>query len=92
MHLHEAVELIREAVSPGHGTWADIGAGTGIFSEALMELLESGKIIAVDKSPHSLYSLKSSKQEVVFEILEGDFHQLLDLPPLDGILMANSLH
>jgi SAM-dependent methyltransferase len=56
MTLTEAIDLIRPAVVPLSGVWADIGAGTGLFTEALMLILEEGKVIAVDKSPHSLYA------------------------------------
>ncbi len=56
MTLHEAIDLIRPGVIPPSGIWADIGAGTGLFTEALLEILEEGKVIAVDKSPHGLYS------------------------------------
>ncbi|MFZ1678548.1 MAG: class I SAM-dependent methyltransferase [Saprospiraceae bacterium] len=58
MTLHEAINLIRPGVTPSSGIWADIGAGTGLFTEALMEILEEGKVIAVDKSPHGLHSNK----------------------------------
>ena len=99
MELQETVQLLRPAIKHVHGTWADIGAGTGVFTEALFEILESGKIIAVDKNTHSLYKLfdqdwlrRNKKTGIDFEILEGDFHQPLQLPPLDGILMANALH
>ena len=107
MTIEEAVELISDAVFPRTGTWADIGAGTGLFTRALIEILENGKVIAVDKSPHSLYAseflsgLQSqihqpnsqiSNPKLQIEIVEADFHKELHLPPLDGILMANSLH
>ena len=99
MTLQEAIDLIRPAVMPTSGTWADIGAGTGVFTEALMEILEVGKIIALDKSPHALYeignrqsAIDNKKNKISLEIVEGDFHQPLDLPMLDGIIMANSLH
>lgn len=91
MEIEEAISLIRPAVTPSSGTWADIGAGTGLFTMALMEILEEGKILAVDKSPHALYQIKPSGK-TDFEIIEADFHQPLDLPSLDGIIMANSLH
>lgn len=91
MQVEEAISFIRPAVIPASGTWADIGAGTGLFTMALMEILEEGKILAVDKNPHALYQIKPSAK-IDFEIVEADFHQPLDLPALDGIIMANSLH
>ena len=96
MTLNEAIDLIRPGITPTSGTWADIGAGTGLFTEALIEILESGKVIALDKSPHSLYEI-GNKQSVIgkkisLEIVEADFHQPLHLPPLNGIIMANALH
>ena len=91
MTLQEAIELIRPGVEPNHGTWADIGAGTGMFTLALMEILVEGKIIALDKSPHALYKIKPSST-INLEIVDADFHHPLDLPALDGIVMANALH
>ncbi|MEP6645540.1 MAG: class I SAM-dependent methyltransferase [Saprospiraceae bacterium] len=91
MILQEAIDLIRPGIRNTSGTWADIGAGTGMFTLALMEILEEGKIIALDKSPHALYSILSTVS-IEFEILEGDFQHPLLLPRLDGIIMANALH
>ena len=91
MTLQEAITLIKPGVQPTHGTWADIGAGTGMFTLALMEILTEGNIIAVDKSPHALYKIKSSAN-VNVEVIDADFHKTLPLPALDGIVMANSLH
>jgi len=91
MTLQEAISFIRFGVQPLSGTWADIGAGTGLFSLALMQILEEGSVIAVDKSPHALYNI-NAPNHIHFEIVEGDFNNLLDLPPLDGIVMANALH
>ena len=92
--LPEAIDLIRPAVIPTSGTWADIGAGTGVFTEALLEILDEGKVIALDKSPHVLYKSKfeNRNSKIDLEIIEADFHLPLELPPLDGIIMANSLH
>ena len=99
MDLREAINLIKPAISNTAGNWADIGAGTGVFTEALFEILESGDIIAVDKNTHSLYKLfddewlrRNKKPGIEFEILEADFHNPVLLPPLDGIVMANALH
>jgi len=91
MTLSEAVQLIRPGITTTDGTWADIGAGTGMFTLALMEILTEGKVIAVDKSPHALYKLKSTPR-ISLEIVDADFNQPLHLPTLDGIVMANSLH
>ena len=91
MTIQEAIEFIRPVIIPPRGVWADIGAGTGLFSQALMEILDQGKVIAVDKSPHPLYSIIPSGL-VTFEIVEADFQKPVHLPSLDGIIMANSLH
>ena len=89
--LHEAIELIQKGVNHPIGTWADIGAGTGMFTLALMEILTEGKIIALDKSPHALYKIKAPTH-VGLEIIDADFDRPLDLPELDGFVMANALH
>jgi ubiquinone/menaquinone biosynthesis C-methylase UbiE len=91
MNLEEAISFIRPGVKPLHGTWADIGAGTGVFTQAMMHILEEGRVIALDKNPHLLYSLKSMPH-VHLSVVEGDFNHALALPPLDGIIMANALH
>ncbi len=92
MQLNQAINLISRGVPQELAIWADIGAGTGLFTLALEQLLEKGStIFAIDKSPHALYrSPLSRKQNVVIE--EGDFHKTLPLPEVDGILMANTLH
>ena len=92
MTQHEAIKLIgRGVVEHPTGNWADIGAGTGVFTLALREILTNGKIYAVDKSPHALWRLPL-KADIPIEIVEGNFNLPLDLPILDGILMANTLH
>jgi SAM-dependent methyltransferase len=91
MTIPEAISFIRPGIHPRSGTWADIGAGTGLFTNALMEILEEGSIIAIDKSPHALFSIKAPGH-IHFEIREGDFNHPLELPSLDGIVMANALH
>jgi trans-aconitate methyltransferase len=89
--VEEAIAFIRPGIINSQGVWADIGAGTGTFTEALFHLLKSGKVIATDKSPHALYSLKSPAH-IQFEIVDADFTKPMELPEVDGILMANALH
>ena len=87
----EAVALIKSGIPSPSGTWADLGAGTGMFTLALRSLLESGTIYAVDKNPHVLWSIAGGGPiEIV--VHEADFTRPLELPPLDGIVMANALH
>ncbi|WP_170110442.1 class I SAM-dependent methyltransferase [Flavilitoribacter nigricans] len=91
MELKNAVDFIKNAVIPVKGTWADIGAGSGIYTQALDQVLEAGSIIyAADKNPHMLYRLRLENCELRIE--ELDFTRPFTLPPLDGIIMANALH
>lgn len=91
MSPEEARTFIKDAVIPGSGVWADIGAGTGVFTVALMSILKEGRVIAVDKSPHALYQLRATGN-IELQIEEGDFTRPLSLPDLDGVLMANAVH
>ena len=90
------VALLRAAVEPG-GTWADIGAGSGAFTLALADLLgPDGRIIAVDRDAGALaenaQSVASRFPDVAVETVVADFRKRLQLPPLDGLVAANSLH
>ena len=91
MTISEAIAFLRPAIHPTKGSWADIGAGTGIFTEALMNILTEGEVYAIDKSPHALYKIQTPPH-IHFEIVEADFNQPMPLPLMDGILMANALH
>lgn len=90
MDLSVAVDLIREGVSPSPGQhWADLGAGDGLFSLALKNLLgEDSTIHAIDKRAPSakLDDPRITQVRLDFE------HDELNLSNLDGIMMANSLH
>lgn len=92
MSHEEAISLIRSGIDPPTGTWADIGAGTGAFTEALKEILSSGAVYAFDKNPHMLWRLEG-KADVAIQVIEGDFTKKFELPTqVDGIVMANALH
>ena len=91
MTTPEAISLIQKGIPKNAATWADIGAGTGTFTLALQEILEKGIIYAVDKNPHALWKLPLN-DPVKIEIIEGDFFKKIDLPKVDGIIMANALH
>ena len=90
------VGLLRAAVTPG-GTWADIGAGEGAFTLALADLLgPGGRIVAVDRDGRALRAneaaVRSRFPEVELTTLYADLTGPLDLPELDGLVAANSLH
>lgn len=90
------VRLLRSAAGPG-GTWADIGAGGGAFTLALAELLgASGRIVAVDRDGRALrdnaQAVRARFPAIELTTLTADFAGPLDLPELDGLVAANSLH
>ncbi len=96
---HEAhVDLLRRADLPAGGTWADLGAGSGAFTLALRELAGPAAVVyAVDKDRGSLGELERDWRlhfgtAEGLQLIMGDFTRPLDLPPLDGVVMANSLH
>ncbi|HET6846691.1 MAG TPA: class I SAM-dependent methyltransferase [Anaerolineales bacterium] len=98
MNHIDHVNLLRPAALAPGGTWADLGAGSGAFTLALRELLgPQAEIYAVDQDAASLNELsrafgKRFKGTAGLHVLEADFRRSLKMPPLDGVLMANSLH
>ncbi|MBM4409314.1 MAG: methyltransferase domain-containing protein [Chloroflexi bacterium] len=98
MEHADHLALLRPAVVPG-GTWADLGSNTGAFTLALAELLRpAGTIWSVDRDARSLETqaarLRGLPAGMAARVLPlvGDFTRPLALPPLDGVVMANSLH
>jgi ubiquinone/menaquinone biosynthesis C-methylase UbiE len=98
MEHADHVALLRPAgLQPG-GTWADLGAGAGAFTLALRELVGAdADIHAVDRDRSRLGELERAWKArfgsiVRLHLTAGDFTGALDLPGLDGIVMANSLH
>ena len=97
MNHNDHVFLLRKGVPEQGGTWADFGSGGGAFTLALADLIgRQGHIYSVDKDRGSLReqerALRSSFPNIAVEYIAADFTQRLQLPPLDGIVMANSLH
>ncbi len=98
MNHTDHVNLLRPANLPSGGTWADLGAGSGAFTLALRELVgRAATIYAVDKDRGALGRLEAAHRHRFASTdslipLNQDFSRPLDLPALDGAIMANSLH
>lgn len=96
MELSAALRLVRHQrlLAPHPARWADLGCGTGLFTTALAQLLPEGSTIyAVDRSRGALAGVPPPAKGIRLEKQLADFAtEDLSLPPLDGVLMANSLH
>ena len=97
MNHDDHVGLLRDGIPSGGGAWADLGSGEGAFTLALADLLgPSGSIYTVDRDKRALEAqrraLRDTFPNVSVTPLIADFSRSLELPPLDGIVMANSLH
>ncbi len=97
MDHHDHVRLLRAGIHAPGGAWADFGSGTGAFTLALADLLEPGaRIISIDRDRDALRvqerAMRARFPQMNVEYRVADFTRPLDLPPLDGIVMANALH
>jgi len=86
-----------EAEAGPNPVWADFGSGQGAFTLALAELLgPGGQIHSVDRDARALRTQGETLKahypgvQVVYHL--ADFSVPLELPRLDGLVMANSLH
>lgn len=97
MQHADHVELLRQGIPEPGGLWADLGSGTGAFTLALAELIgPEGQVYSVDKNRGALRTQKGHMQArfptVTISLIVADFTRRLELPLLDGVVMANSLH
>lgn len=98
MNERDALALLRAAVPAADGeTWADLGAGSGVFTRALASLVGAGgRLHAVDADGRAVRALQAWAAEArggpAVTVLRADVAAPLPLPPLDGVLLANVLH
>lgn len=92
-------DLLTSGIPRSGGIWADVGSGVGYFTLALWRIIGSGpdaEIYSVDRSARALErqrrGLGRLAPEARVRYVRGDFTQPLELPPLDGMVMANALH
>jgi SAM-dependent methyltransferase len=91
------VALIRAGVEGGGRLWADLGSGSGAFTLALADVLGGGATVySIDRDGGALRQQAAEMgrrfPDVSLVQQAADFTAELELPPLDGLLMANSLH
>jgi ubiquinone/menaquinone biosynthesis C-methylase UbiE len=92
------VQLIETGIERNRaGVWADFGAGSGAFTLALRDIAGPDiDLIAVDRDRASLQTLRATMERqfpgTQLRLLEADFAGHLTLPPLDGIIAANTIH
>jgi tRNA A58 N-methylase Trm61 len=91
------VNLLRGGIDTLGGVWADFGSGTGAFTLALAELIgPTGVIHSIDRDATALKqqerSLRDRFPDTSVHYHLADFTRPIDLPPLDGLVMANALH
>lgn len=91
------VNLLRDGVGGPGGVWADFGAGSGAFTLALADLLgPTAEIIAIDRDADRLRTnqraLRDRFPRTNVRYVVAYFGEPLDLPALDGIVIANALH
>ena len=97
MNHTDHVSLLRGGVATPGGVWADLGSGAGAFTLALADLLGlAGVIYSVDNDAGALAAQKQAMRRsfpsTAINYLAADFTKPLSLPPLNGVVMANSLH
>src|SRR6266496_2828619 len=97
MEHRDHVNLLKNGILYSGGTWADFGSGSGAFTLALRDLVGAdAEIFSIDQDAGRLreqeheFARMFPKSNVHF--LRADFSRALELPRLDGIVMANALH
>jgi SAM-dependent methyltransferase len=97
MNHQDYVNLLRGGITSPGGTWADFGSGAGAFTMALAELIgPAGIIYSVDKDQGALReqtrAMRAKFPDKAIFYRTADFAYPLEVPLLDGIIMANALH
>ena len=97
MNHSDHVHLLRDGIHAPTGVWVDFGSGQGAFTLALADLLgPHAEIFSIDRDSAALriqqqaFAARFPDMTVHYRL--ADFTQPLDLPPLDGIVVANALH
>ncbi|HLZ17808.1 MAG TPA: class I SAM-dependent methyltransferase [Cyclobacteriaceae bacterium] len=95
MELTTATALIERGVEKtSHPqTWADLGAGEGLFTNALSRLVApQSTIYAIDRNERDLQQVEIADSIHLKKIPVDFVKEEIKMDPLDGVIMANALH
>jgi SAM-dependent methyltransferase len=97
MNHVDHVALLRGGIEQPGGVWADFGSGTGAFTLALADLIGAASVIYSIEQDRSALNLQERSLREQFPNTNvhyrvADFTRPIDLPMLDGLVMANALH
>ena len=93
------VALIRDGLDGAGPSWLELGAGSGAFTLALLDVLDNeARVVAIDRDAAALRKLEQAAASRFpsndVRLVVGDFTLPMPVEPasFDGVLMANSLH
>jgi ubiquinone/menaquinone biosynthesis C-methylase UbiE len=100
MNHEDHIRLLHGGIPDPGGVWADFGSGTGAFTLALAELVgPQAEIYSIDRDRSALRQQEKQLrdffpegQRPVLHTLAADFTRRLEIPLLNGVVMANALH
>jgi len=99
MDHQDHVALLQGGISNPGGIWAEFGSGRGAFTIALAEIIgPGGTIYSLDKDKGALQQQAQMIQARFPEnspkiyYINEDYRNAVNLPALNGVVMANTLH
>jgi len=99
MDHEDHIRLLKNGIQSPGGIWVEFGSGRGAFTLALAELIgPEGEIYSVDNNKGALQDQakviqkRFPRDQPKIQYLNKDYTLPLAFPPLNGVLMANSLH
>jgi ubiquinone/menaquinone biosynthesis C-methylase UbiE len=93
------VALIRDGLDGAGPRWLELGAGSGAFTLALLDVIgDAAEVAAIDRDAAALRKLEHAAASrfpaTTVSTIVADFTRPFPVEPasFDGVLMANSLH
>ncbi len=75
---HLAQRMVASIETPGKGLIVELGAGTGVITEAILQAgILPEQVVAIEYLPHLAQKLRERFPKI--EVIEGDAAQLIDL-------------